>query len=188
MENIIFRFVLEEKKEVACNACEESKMEEFSELFDGEKRLDPELNSEFFPFHSVTFRGKYFSIFVFPPVERAPVVKIEKFNKILPRDYLPRVDRVTKSEFFLPFPYPRKIFLYFLFFSKGTSVSVKKKRKKKHFKNRRESKNWKKKKFCFPTDTSTYIESRLESLKKKPEEEFNDEIKIKIEIFFSTTL
>lgn len=68
-------------------------------------------------------------------------------------------------------------------FSKG-----KKKRKKKHFKNRRESKNWKKKKFCFPTDTSTYIESRLESLKKKPEEEFNDEIKIKIEIFFSTTL
>lgn len=132
MENIIFRFVLEEKKKVACNACEESKMEEFSELFDGEKRLDPELNSEFFPFHSVTFRGKYFSIFVFPPVERAPVVKIEKFNKILPRDYLPRVDRVTKSEFFLPFLYPRKIFLYFPFFSKGTSVSVKKKKRKKN--------------------------------------------------------
>lgn len=62
MENIIFRFVLEKKKEVACNACEESKMEEFSELFDGEKRLDRELNSEFFPFHSVEniFRFLFF--------------------------------------------------------------------------------------------------------------------------------
>lgn len=115
MENIIFRFVLEEKKEVARNACVESKMEEFSELFDGEKRLDPELNSEFFPFHSVTFRGKYFSIFVFPPVERAPVVKIEKFNKILPRDYLPRVDRVTlqSRNFFFHSPIHGKYFSIF---------------------------------------------------------------------------
>lgn len=80
------------------------------------------------------------------------------------------------------------ISLFSLLLEGNFSKCKKKKEKKKHFKNRRESKNWKKKKFCFPTDTSTYIESRLESLKKKPEEEFNDEIKIKIEIFFSTIL
>lgn len=66
VENIIFyfRFVLEKKKS-CLQCCEESK--NLANYLTGGKALDSELNSEFFSFHSVTFRGKYFSIFVFAP-------------------------------------------------------------------------------------------------------------------------
>lgn len=72
MENKIKYFLFslcsrERKKKLVAMLAKNRRMEEFSELFDDGKPLDPELNSQFFPFYSVTFRGKYFSIFVFPP-------------------------------------------------------------------------------------------------------------------------